>query len=86
MLDDHALLNGCDLLFNPWHVGTGPIDEPFVSRISVFLSLCVFEVSNALNSESGVVRNCSVWLILLLENLVDLKREGLRPFLVGSNL
>lgn len=86
MLDDHALFNGSDLLFNSWYVGTWPVDEPFVSRVSVFLSLCVFEVSNALNSKSGIVRNCSVWLVLLLEDLVDLKREGLRPLLVGSNL
>lgn len=86
MLDDHALLNSCDLLLDSWNIGTGPIDKPFIPRVSVLLSLSIFEVPDALNSQSRVMRNRSVRLILLLKNLVNLQRERLRPLLVSSDL
>jgi len=84
MLDDHALLDCCDLLLNSGDIGARAIDKPLVSWESVLLA--IFEVSDAFNSESRVMRNCSVRLVLLLKNLVDLQRERLWPLLVSSNL
>lgn len=86
LLNDNTLLNSHDSLFNSWNESSRTINKPFISWISFFFCLWINKVSYAFNSQGRVMRNCSIRLIILLKNLINLKREGFTPLLVSSNL
>lgn len=86
LFNDNTLLNCNDSLFNSWNECSRTIDEPFISWESFFFVFRINKVSNAFNSQSRVMRNCSVWLIILLKNLINLKWERFLPLFMSSNL
>jgi len=86
LLDDNVFFNSNNFLFNLWNVSAWTINQPFVCWESVNSGNFVVEWSHALNSQSAVLRNGSVRLVLLLKDFVDLEGERLRPLFVLSDL